>query len=306
MSAALVKEQIDASDSLLDIYKSKVTEILSADKVQLDKAFLDIFDLIKESDVVGDENYGYFKDISKVINDLRRNNDEIIRDYTVKEDGVVYLDESLHQFLWTAWTDLFTLVARYFIEKKEHKSTFIEEVIAFFDITSLSDHSWGMEELSSDSEPEQEDEERNTESYLLFNIEDKPYVLCLKQVAEILQNRTIIPLPVRKQNLMGVINFRGSILPILNINEILLRDCDLKEVTNIYCKNNSANIIVVRIKSRRYGIPIVSITEILDIQKSMMQSAQNLELSFLSPVVTHMFMHDEKSVIVLDLERLEL
>lgn len=55
--------------------------------------------------------------------------------------------------------------------------------------------------------------------FIKFDIEESTYVCMIEEVKEVLEHRDITPLPISYPMYSGIINLRGTILPIFNIGK---------------------------------------------------------------------------------------
>lgn len=94
--------------------------------------------------------------------------------------------------------------------------------------------------------------------YLTFCISDQHYALPISNVIEIVQMQQATPLPKSPNYARGVINLRGQIVPLLDLN--LRMGQAEQHYTDRTC------IIIVDIKGEQVGFIVDSVDEVLDIQ----------------------------------------
>jgi purine-binding chemotaxis protein CheW len=60
---------------------------------------------------------------------------------------------------------------------------------------------------------------KNTDSLLSFAVEGRRYALPLSSVDKIIRTVEITPLPKAPRIILGIINFRGSVIPVVNLRK---------------------------------------------------------------------------------------
>jgi purine-binding chemotaxis protein CheW len=88
------------------------------------------------------------------------------------------------------------------------------------------------------------------ESFLVLKILEKLYAIGISYVREIIPAPYITPVPKSKKNILGLINLKGEIIPVLNICEIL----------NI-SPFNFTKLIIIDV-GEKFAMPVEEIKEI--------------------------------------------
>lgn len=105
-------------------------------------------------------------------------------------------------------------------------------------------------------------EQKNTKEMLVFLLGKRMYAFDTKIVKEITKLGKIFSIPATPGYLIGAVNLRGEILPVINLKEFL----ELSEV----CINDKACIIVVEDEGK-IGFLVDSIVDIMYIPVSSIQ-----------------------------------
>ena len=108
-----------------------------------------------------------------------------------------------------------------------------------------------------DIELEMEEEISSVERCLTFNSGDLVLYISTKHVIEIINKHTITTLPLMPPYIKGIINLRGQILPVVDIQQLMGKeesDCSGKTC-----------IIVLDIDSVSLGIVVDSVRQVIDI-----------------------------------------
>ena len=109
-------------------------------------------------------------------------------------------------------------------------------------------------------EMKQEYEAENKEKYLTFFINGQCYGIPIALVIEIIGMQDVAEVPEFPPYLKGVINLRGLIIPLIDVN--LRVGYEEKEYTDKTC------VIVVNVNDMEIGLIVDEVNEVLDIDKS--------------------------------------
>ena len=99
--------------------------------------------------------------------------------------------------------------------------------------------------------------ERQTEKYLLFQSDNLLFGVSAAAVVEIINNYAITPLPLVPDYLLGVINLRGQIIPILDIRSLLGR-----------MPQQNTCIIILQAEDNQIGILVDQVEKMVDVDTS--------------------------------------
>lgn len=131
--------------------------------------------------------------------------------------------------------------------------------------------------------------------FLTFFLAGEEYGLEILKVQEIIGLMAITPVPGTPPYLLGVINLRGKLIPVLDIR--LKFGIEAQESRKENC------IIVVEVQSHKVGVVVDSVSEVLDIAPEDVEAAP----SFGSQVDTSFIMGvgktDDKVRLLLDIDR---
>ena len=125
----------------------------------------------------------------------------------------------------------------------------------------------------------------NEKQYLTFGIEEETYGLFLKDSKEIIKTPKITNVPNTEDYIMGVINLRGQVVPVVN----------LKKKLNL-AKNEDESleekkIIVTNIKDIIIGVLVDSVREVVTLNvdniEEMTDSRRGLKEDFIEGVVNY-------------------
>ena len=144
----------------------------------------------------------------------------------------------------------------------------------------------------TDSEPH---EPRNADSELLsFRVAGQEYSVDIMSVREIRSNTKATPLPHSPQHVIGVINLRGTVLPIIDLAHRLNQGTGTVE--------ERAVIIVVHHNDQTYGLLVEAVSDILEVAHEDLQPPPDMATDGTAGMVKALTIIGEKMIRVLDLE----
>ena len=120
-----------------------------------------------------------------------------------------------------------------------------------------------MDEFFEEEEKVEEIESNDAERCLTFESGGRVMYMSTSYVIEIINDHSITALPMVPHYVKGIINLRGSILPVIDIR--LLMDREAEEYTSKTC------IIVLNIDSVAIGIIVDRVRQVIDIDLSEVQ-----------------------------------
>jgi purine-binding chemotaxis protein CheW len=129
---------------------------------------------------------------------------------------------------------------------------------------------------------------------VVFKLNDEEFAVETSKVQGINDMMEITKVPKAPQHIMGLINLRGNIISLLNINMLLDTD-----------KNNSnlSNIIILHMDDEQIGIAVNEVNEVLDIEDSIIEK---LDESRRKPYIKGVINFKDRIVTLIDVEKLIL
>ncbi|MBI3810827.1 MAG: purine-binding chemotaxis protein CheW [Nitrospirae bacterium] len=99
-----------------------------------------------------------------------------------------------------------------------------------------------------------------------FTIDDKEYAIEISKIIEIIYYKAATALPQSPQFIEGVVDLRGTVIPVL----------DLKKRLRLVSKTagSSNHILIVRFGDKMVGIVVDDVKEVLQIEEGQIQSPQ--------------------------------
>lgn len=140
----------------------------------------------------------------------------------------------------------------------------------------------------------------NSDQYLTFIMADEEYGVDILCVQEIRGWESATPLPNAPPHIKGVINLRGTIVPIVDLRQCF--SMDAIEYTPVTV------VIVLKVKaekgSRIMGIVVDAVSDVYTLADSEMKNAPDLGDAINTDYIRGLVTVDEKMVILLEIDKL--
>lgn len=138
-----------------------------------------------------------------------------------------------------------------------------------------------------------------TKQYLTFKLSDEIFGVDVAQVREILDYVKITKVPQTPDFMCGVINLRGSVVPVVDMN--------LKFGMNLTERTVNTCIIVVEVKlgdeTAVLGALVDSVQEVFEIEPQNIEPAPRIGTKLNTEFIKGMGKREEKFIIILDIDK---
>ncbi|TCO76570.1 chemotaxis protein CheW [Chromatocurvus halotolerans] len=142
----------------------------------------------------------------------------------------------------------------------------------------------------------------STNQYLTFILDDEEYGIDILQVQEIRGWSKTRPIPNSPSWLKGIIDLRGSIVPII----------DLRERFHIAPLEYGPNTVVIVVRfhdeknrdQRDLGIVVDAVSEVYSVAPKSVKSAPNVGSAIDEQLIEGIAMINDKMIVLLDMDRL--
>ena len=131
--------------------------------------------------------------------------------------------------------------------------------------------------------------------YLTFDLADEEYGLEILKVREIIGLMVITPVPRTAEYVMGVINLRGKVIPVIDLR--LRFDMESTEATEQTC------VIVVDVGNTEIGIIVDRVSEVLDIPAGNIEDTPIFGACVNTDFILGIGKRGDKVTILLDIEK---
>ncbi len=143
------------------------------------------------------------------------------------------------------------------------------------------------------------DDAQNTgdeQEFLTFTLGDEEYGVDILKVQEIRGYDTVTALPDAPEFIKGVINLRGTIVPILDLR--------LKFHLSKAEYNDFTVMIILNVADRVVGIVVDGVSDVIDLPEESIRPAPEIGGSVDSQHITGIGTVDNRMLILLDIEKL--
>lgn len=139
----------------------------------------------------------------------------------------------------------------------------------------------------------------NTRQYLTFQLREEIFAIDVVNVREILEFSTVTKVPQTPEYMRGVINLRGSVVPVL--------DMRLKFGMSVTEKTINTCIVVVEVPMEDenviIGALVDSVQEVFELDPESIEPAPRIGIQLRNGFIKGMGKKDDRFVIILDIER---
>ena len=141
-----------------------------------------------------------------------------------------------------------------------------------------------------------EDEDTQKDKYLTFRLGKEDFGVEIKYVTEIIGIQKITPVPDLPEFIIGVINLRGNVIPVMDVRRRF--HLEPKEYTDRTC------IIVVDMNETSIGLVVDEVSEVAVIPESQVDPPPKVHKSGTHKYIQGLGKIDENVKIILDVDRL--
>lgn len=128
--------------------------------------------------------------------------------------------------------------------------------------------------------------------FLLIQLGEQKFGIPMEQVVEVLESRRWNPLPVRRDNLLGVVNLRGIVFTIYHLASLLGKG-DVSQP-----ESGQGCIIVVNDGRRKFGLWVEKMLHVQDFPEDELHMLEDSQL-----LVSHLCVVEQESILMMDVKR---
>ena len=147
---------------------------------------------------------------------------------------------------------------------------------------------------------EVDQEIERTQSYVIFQLGGEGYALEVSRVQEVIDLGHLTQVPGGPRWLKGVINLRGHVVPVWDLRipfDLVIDEKPSRAPCVLMVETHVANDLRVN------GLLVDRVSDVLDFNPDDMQPAPPLGLGKASPFVRGLIRHQERFLLVLDVDR---
>lgn len=134
------------------------------------------------------------------------------------------------------------------------------------------------------------------DKYLIFFIDDEKYGLSIKKIREIIAPLNITHIPKTPLFVKGVINLRGSIIPIVDLR--------MKFGMDEHKIDMNTAIIIYEVDEVSIGFMVDEVEDVIILEETQISEAPHFGGSIDTSFITHMAEIDDGVIMLLDLKKI--
>lgn len=143
-------------------------------------------------------------------------------------------------------------------------------------------------------------EQVNGAQYLSFTLDNEEYAVDILRVQEIRSWEPVSRIPNVPHYEKGVVNLRGSIVPIIDLREKLgIKFTEYTPLTVVVVLQTTNNN-----KTRTMGVVVDSVSDVINLDKSKIQDAPDFGAKVSNEFINGLVSVNERMVILLDVDKL--
>ncbi|WP_434577249.1 chemotaxis protein CheW [Thermoanaerobacterium thermosaccharolyticum] len=131
---------------------------------------------------------------------------------------------------------------------------------------------------------------------VIFKLNDEEFCVDIMDVLEIIRMQTITKVPDVPSFVEGIINLRGTVIPIIDLKKRL----KLK-LTNY---DDDTRIIIIKINEKSVGFIVDSVTEVLHVENGSIKEAPDIIAGIGKEYIESVVSYEDRLIINLDLEKI--
>ncbi len=129
-----------------------------------------------------------------------------------------------------------------------------------------------------------------------FRLGNEFYGVNVMQVREVLRYTEITPVPGTAYHVLGIINLRGNVVPVIDSRKMF--DLDEAEITE------KSRIVIIEATDQVVGILVDSVDEVVDVQQSEIESTPNVGNEDVNRFFSGVCHKKNELLILIDVEQL--
>ena len=133
--------------------------------------------------------------------------------------------------------------------------------------------------------------------YLTFKLGNENYGLILEKAKEIIKPPKITNVPNTEKHVMGVINIRGKVTPVIDLKEKL-------GLPKKYIDEDSNKIIIINIEGIMVGLFIDNVREVVSIKNKNIEKTDEGDRSIEAEYIKGVFTNENNIIVIIDIEEI--
>ncbi|MBF0463625.1 MAG: chemotaxis protein CheW [Nitrospirae bacterium] len=141
-------------------------------------------------------------------------------------------------------------------------------------------------------------EETNFLQFLTFKLDDEVFAIHIEKIREVLEFTTVTKMPRTPEFMRGVINLRGSVVPVIDLKQKFGMSYTEKAV------DTCVVIVEVNMEDEKIvlGAMVDSVKEVMELEKSAIEPPPKIGTQLSNEYIEGMGKQDEEFIIILDID----
>lgn len=123
---------------------------------------------------------------------------------------------------------------------------------------------------------------------------EQNFAIPLLNVIEIVSARPLFPLPEKREGLLGVITFRGDVIPVISFQDHGF----------VSAVNDHICYVICELDGMRFSLQVNETDNLIKLRETDLQTVQNHSAMIQNSFVKQFYVHEQKNVMILDLNKL--
>lgn len=115
----------------------------------------------------------------------------------------------------------------------------------------------------------------------------------IEPIIEIVESKSWTPFPGRRKDLLGLMNLRGEVIPIVNF-------CETFGGLGIDAR---LSVIVCKWNGTTYGFPVEEVEQVVELDSSKFQQVDGVVSPEMAGLLTHLSLMNGRNILILDLNK---
>ena len=140
-----------------------------------------------------------------------------------------------------------------------------------------------------------EEKNRREKRVVCFSASGHEYAVPIDLIKEIIYAKAVHPLPGALQNIEGVINLRGTVVPVIDLRKKL-------KVSSVQLASPE-HILIVEVRGQRIGLIVDRVNEVMAVREDQIQNVETMVAQD-AAYVEGIYRVEDCLIVLLNLERL--
>jgi purine-binding chemotaxis protein CheW len=139
-------------------------------------------------------------------------------------------------------------------------------------------------------------------TYLTFVIGKEYFAVNVQYVLEVLQHQQITPVPQTPAHILGIINFRGDILPVIDTRQkfnIAIDDDATRQITIVFDVSTEGQSVVIAATAD-------AVKDVIEIDSAEIKPVPEMGISYDSRLIAGAIRRENQFIMLLDMHKMFL